>query len=140
MLSFHPDRACGSDIRQLVESEEKFKLISRMKEKLLTTSWFLIANMPFFSISNFTDLSYWCCLKVNPLLMEKPLGFAQSGREIIILYIVCKFAHFRAEANFDYEVLLFLWVSHGGAWFLSRFGLCELLCFGLRKAEIVNSS
>nr|XP_043606113.1 stress response protein NST1-like [Erigeron canadensis]XP_043606114.1 stress response protein NST1-like [Erigeron canadensis] len=34
LLSFHPDRASGSDMRQQVESEEKFKLISRMKEKL----------------------------------------------------------------------------------------------------------
>ncbi|PSS28944.1 Bromodomain-containing protein [Actinidia chinensis var. chinensis] len=38
LLSFHPDRASGSDIRQLVEAEEKFKLISRMKEKLLPAS------------------------------------------------------------------------------------------------------
>lgn len=37
LLSFHPDRASGSDIRQLVEAEEKFKLISRMKDKLLMT-------------------------------------------------------------------------------------------------------
>ncbi|KAI3700073.1 hypothetical protein L2E82_44688 [Cichorium intybus] len=34
LLSFHPDRASGSDMRQQVEAEEKFKLISRMKEKL----------------------------------------------------------------------------------------------------------
>ncbi|KVI06250.1 DnaJ domain-containing protein [Cynara cardunculus var. scolymus] len=34
LLSFHPDRAAGSDMRQQVEAEEKFKLISRMKEKL----------------------------------------------------------------------------------------------------------
>ncbi|MFS8017641.1 putative DnaJ domain, Chaperone J-domain superfamily [Helianthus anomalus] len=33
LLSFHPDRASGSDMRQQVEAEEKFKLISRMKEK-----------------------------------------------------------------------------------------------------------
>ncbi|XP_047321400.1 uncharacterized protein LOC124925445 [Impatiens glandulifera] len=33
VLSFHPDRASGSDLRKLVEAEEKFKLISRMKEK-----------------------------------------------------------------------------------------------------------
>lgn len=38
LLSFHPDRASGSDIRQLVEAEEKFKLISRMKDKFLSTS------------------------------------------------------------------------------------------------------
>lgn len=37
LLSFHPDRASGSDIRQLVEAEEKFKLISRMKDKFLMT-------------------------------------------------------------------------------------------------------
>ncbi|XP_059655641.1 uncharacterized protein LOC132302735 [Cornus florida] len=35
LLSFHPDRALKSDVRQLVEAEEKFKLISRMKEKFL---------------------------------------------------------------------------------------------------------
>ncbi|GER40588.1 chaperone DnaJ-domain superfamily protein [Striga asiatica] len=33
LVSFHPDRASQSDIRQQVESEEKFKLISRLKEK-----------------------------------------------------------------------------------------------------------
>ncbi|KAE9454480.1 hypothetical protein C3L33_13643, partial [Rhododendron williamsianum] len=36
LLRFHPDRASGSDLRQLVEAEEKFKLISRMKEKFLS--------------------------------------------------------------------------------------------------------
>lgn len=34
LLSFHPDRSSGSNMRQQVEAEEKFKLISRMKEKL----------------------------------------------------------------------------------------------------------
>ncbi|KAF5761946.1 putative Chaperone J-domain superfamily [Helianthus annuus] len=35
LLRFHPDRACSvSDMRQQVEAEEKFKLISRMKEKV----------------------------------------------------------------------------------------------------------
>ncbi|CAM8950473.1 unnamed protein product [Rhodiola kirilowii] len=33
VLKFHPDRASGSNIKQQVEAEEKFKLISRMKEK-----------------------------------------------------------------------------------------------------------
>ncbi|KAG8383009.1 hypothetical protein BUALT_Bualt05G0139300 [Buddleja alternifolia] len=33
LLAFHPDRASRSDIRQQVESEEKFKLINRLKEK-----------------------------------------------------------------------------------------------------------
>ncbi|KAF7827944.1 DnaJ domain containing protein [Senna tora] len=37
LLKFHPDRAPKSDIREQVEAEEKFKLISRMKEKLLST-------------------------------------------------------------------------------------------------------
>ncbi|KAL3511014.1 hypothetical protein ACH5RR_030415 [Cinchona calisaya] len=37
LLTFHPDRASRSDIRQQVEAEEKFKLISRMKEKFLPT-------------------------------------------------------------------------------------------------------
>lgn len=35
LLRFHPDRASTTDIRQQVEAEEKFKLISRMKEKFL---------------------------------------------------------------------------------------------------------
>ncbi|XP_020700542.1 uncharacterized protein LOC110112596 isoform X2 [Dendrobium catenatum] len=35
LLRFHPDRASRTDIRQQVEAEEKFKLISRLKEKLL---------------------------------------------------------------------------------------------------------
>lgn len=35
LLSFHPDRASGSDVREQVEAEEKFKLISRMKDKFL---------------------------------------------------------------------------------------------------------
>ncbi|KAK9051233.1 hypothetical protein SSX86_027859 [Deinandra increscens subsp. villosa] len=34
LLSFHPDRAAGCNMRQQVEAEEKFKLISRMKEKV----------------------------------------------------------------------------------------------------------
>ncbi|CAN0896235.1 hypothetical protein LINGRAHAP2_LOCUS18362 [Linum grandiflorum] len=38
LLKFHPDRASRTDIRQQVESEEKFKLISRMKEKLFPAS------------------------------------------------------------------------------------------------------
>ncbi|KAK0573230.1 hypothetical protein LWI29_004634 [Acer saccharum] len=38
LLRFHPDRASKTDIRQQVEAEEKFKLISRMKEKFLSTS------------------------------------------------------------------------------------------------------
>ncbi|KAM7468449.1 hypothetical protein LguiB_016011 [Lonicera macranthoides] len=38
LLNFHPDRASQSDIRQQVEAEEKFKLISRMKDKFLSTS------------------------------------------------------------------------------------------------------
>ncbi|KAM1065307.1 hypothetical protein ACFX13_021198 [Malus domestica] len=37
LLKFHPDPS-RSDIRQQVEAEEKFKLISRMKEKLPLTS------------------------------------------------------------------------------------------------------
>lgn len=37
LLAFHPDRASRSDIRQQVEAEEKFKLISRMKERFLPT-------------------------------------------------------------------------------------------------------
>ncbi|XP_044489345.1 uncharacterized protein LOC123213811 isoform X2 [Mangifera indica] len=37
LLKFHPDRASKTDIRQQVEAEEKFKLISRMKEKFLLT-------------------------------------------------------------------------------------------------------
>lgn len=37
LLAFHPDRASRSDIGQQVEAEEKFKLISRMKEKFLPT-------------------------------------------------------------------------------------------------------
>ncbi|KAI9091989.1 hypothetical protein K1719_027924 [Acacia pycnantha] len=40
LLRFHPDRASKTDIRQQVEAEEKFKLISRMKEKFFTTSCF----------------------------------------------------------------------------------------------------
>ncbi|PKA50148.1 hypothetical protein AXF42_Ash020388 [Apostasia shenzhenica] len=35
LVRFHPDRASRTDIRQQVEAEEKFKLISRLKEKLL---------------------------------------------------------------------------------------------------------
>ncbi|GKE19479.1 DnaJ domain-containing protein [Tanacetum coccineum] len=35
LLSFHPDRASRSDMRQQVEAEEKFKLISRMKDNIL---------------------------------------------------------------------------------------------------------
>ncbi|KAJ7943301.1 DnaJ domain containing protein [Quillaja saponaria] len=38
LLKFHPDRASKTDMRQQVEAEEKFKLISRMKEKFLSTS------------------------------------------------------------------------------------------------------
>lgn len=37
LLTFHPDRASRDDIRQQVEAEEKFKLISRMKEKFFPT-------------------------------------------------------------------------------------------------------
>ncbi|PHT67594.1 hypothetical protein T459_27081 [Capsicum annuum] len=37
LLKFHPDRSSRSDIRQQVEAEEKFKLISRMKDKYLPT-------------------------------------------------------------------------------------------------------
>ncbi|KAI3976661.1 hypothetical protein MKX01_008519 [Papaver californicum] len=37
LLRFHPDRASRTDIRQQVEAEEKFKLISKSKEKLLQT-------------------------------------------------------------------------------------------------------
>uniref|UniRef100_A0A1D1XUW4 J domain-containing protein n=1 Tax=Anthurium amnicola TaxID=1678845 RepID=A0A1D1XUW4_9ARAE len=39
LLRFHPDRASRTDIRQLVEAEEKFKLISRLKEKLLPIAY-----------------------------------------------------------------------------------------------------
>ncbi|KAF2282951.1 hypothetical protein GH714_043268 [Hevea brasiliensis] len=35
LLRFHPDRASRSDIRQQIEAEEKFKLISRAKEKFM---------------------------------------------------------------------------------------------------------
>lgn len=34
LLKFHPDRASKNDVRQQVEAEEKFKLVSRLKEKL----------------------------------------------------------------------------------------------------------
>ncbi|KAM7273363.1 hypothetical protein ACFE04_028027 [Oxalis oulophora] len=37
LLKFHPDRASRMDIREQVESEEKFKLISLMKEKFSST-------------------------------------------------------------------------------------------------------
>ena len=39
LLKFHPDRASRTDIYHQVEAEEKFKLISRMKEKFLLPSW-----------------------------------------------------------------------------------------------------
>ncbi len=45
LLKFHPDRASKTDIRQQVEAEEKFKLISRMKEKLLGTSCYSETRM-----------------------------------------------------------------------------------------------
>lgn len=37
LLKFHPDRvsSTSTDIRQLVEAEEKFKLISHMKKKFM---------------------------------------------------------------------------------------------------------
>ncbi|KAL5993785.1 hypothetical protein ACLOJK_038142 [Asimina triloba] len=35
LLRFHPDRASRCDIRQQVEAEEKFKLISHLKDKLM---------------------------------------------------------------------------------------------------------
>ena len=35
LLKFHPDRASRTDIYHQVEAEEKFKLISRMKEKFM---------------------------------------------------------------------------------------------------------
>lgn len=35
LLRFHPDRAPRTDIQRQIEAEEKFKLISRLKEKLL---------------------------------------------------------------------------------------------------------
>ncbi|RYR58334.1 hypothetical protein Ahy_A05g024022 isoform B [Arachis hypogaea] len=38
LFKFHPDRASKTDVREQVEAEEKFKLISRMKEKFLLTS------------------------------------------------------------------------------------------------------
>ncbi|KAK9107159.1 hypothetical protein Syun_023170 [Stephania yunnanensis] len=38
LLRFHPDRVSRTDIKQQVEAEEKFKLISRLKEKLLPSS------------------------------------------------------------------------------------------------------
>ncbi|KAK7307031.1 hypothetical protein VNO77_39731 [Canavalia gladiata] len=38
LFKFHPDRASKTDIREQVEAEEKFKLISRMKEKFLSTT------------------------------------------------------------------------------------------------------
>lgn len=38
LLRFHPDRASKTDVRQQVEAEEKFKLISRMREKFLLTT------------------------------------------------------------------------------------------------------
>jgi len=37
LLKFHPDRSSQSDIRQQVEAEETFKLISQMKDKYLPT-------------------------------------------------------------------------------------------------------
>ncbi|KAJ6720998.1 CHAPERONE DNAJ-DOMAIN SUPERFAMILY PROTEIN [Salix viminalis] len=39
LLKLHPDRASKTDLRQQVEAEEKFKLLSRMKEKFLSTSY-----------------------------------------------------------------------------------------------------
>ncbi|KAK7407452.1 hypothetical protein VNO78_09392 [Psophocarpus tetragonolobus] len=38
LFKFHPDRAPKTDIRAQVEAEEKFKLISRLKDKFLLTS------------------------------------------------------------------------------------------------------
>lgn len=38
LLKFHPDRASKTDVRQQVEAEEKFKLVSRLKEKLSTST------------------------------------------------------------------------------------------------------
>ncbi|KAG0500674.1 hypothetical protein HPP92_000746 [Vanilla planifolia] len=39
LVKFHPDRASRTDIRQQIEAEEKFKLISRLKEKLADSSF-----------------------------------------------------------------------------------------------------
>lgn len=39
LFKFHPDRASRTDIYEQVEAEEKFKLISRMKEKFMLPSW-----------------------------------------------------------------------------------------------------
>ncbi|KOM45827.1 hypothetical protein LR48_Vigan06g113300 [Vigna angularis] len=38
LFTFHPDRASKTDVRAQVEAEEKFKLISRLKDKFLLTS------------------------------------------------------------------------------------------------------
>ncbi|XP_068668884.1 uncharacterized protein [Aristolochia californica] len=38
LLRYHPDRSSKASIRQQVEAEETFKLISRLKEKLLSTA------------------------------------------------------------------------------------------------------
>ncbi|KAL5723292.1 hypothetical protein ACHQM5_006707 [Ranunculus cassubicifolius] len=38
LLKFHPDRASKTDIQLQVEAEEKFKLISRLKEKLTNST------------------------------------------------------------------------------------------------------
>lgn len=38
LLTFHPDHASRGDIRQQVEAEEKFKLISRMKDKYMRST------------------------------------------------------------------------------------------------------
>ncbi|KAJ0980143.1 hypothetical protein J5N97_008398 [Dioscorea zingiberensis] len=39
LLRYHPDRTSRTDIRQQVEAEETFKLITRLKEKLLPISY-----------------------------------------------------------------------------------------------------
>ncbi|XWS34220.1 hypothetical protein CRYUN_Cryun21dG0021800 [Craigia yunnanensis] len=44
LLRFHPDRASKTDIRQQVEAEEKFKLISHMKDKFLAQDKFLATS------------------------------------------------------------------------------------------------
>ncbi|CAI9785310.1 unnamed protein product [Fraxinus pennsylvanica] len=45
LLTFHPDRALQSDIRQQVEAEEKFKLINRLKDKFSASEQFPGVNV-----------------------------------------------------------------------------------------------
>lgn len=138
LLRFHPDRASRTDIRKQIEAEETFKMISRLKEKLLPVSWLFWWHLVRSSVSSddvivhYLEFFYPKFRKINFPVSFKALPLTcQSFVCCRLLFKVfirdqtefcCYYTHHLNDSE------IFSWRSLCQTWFLGKNRLKCLIC------------